>query len=186
MKQLIAMFSFLFLSVMSFAQTKVVTGKVTDENGVPVSNVSVFVRNTNMGTTTKADGTYSITLTQAAKQISFSAVEYNTASLAVPANGVLNVKLTALDNKLSDVVVVAYGTTKKSNFTGSAATITAKEFQDRPLTSVANALIGAAPGIATTSSNGQPGSSPAIRIRGFGSISASNDPLYIVNSFHFK
>ena len=181
MKQLIAMFSFLFLSVMSFAQTKVVTGKVTDENGVPVSNVSVFVRNTNMGTTTKADGTYSITLTQAAKQISFSAVEYNTASLAVPANGVLNVKLTALDNKLSDVVVVAYGTTKKSNFTGSAATITAKEFQDRPLTSVANALIGAAPGIATTSSNGQPGSSPAIRIRGFGSISASNDPLYIVD-----
>ena len=181
MKQLIAMFSFLFLSVMSFAQTKVVTGKVTDENGAPVSNVSVFVRNTNMGTTTKADGTYSITLTQAAKQISFSAVEYNTASLAVPANGVLNVKLTALDNKLSDVVVVAYGTTKKSNFTGSAATITAKEFQDRPLTSVANALIGAAPGIATTSSNGQPGSSPAIRIRGFGSISASNDPLYIVD-----
>ena len=181
MKQLIAMFSFLFLSVMSFAQTKVVTGKVTDENGAPVSNVSVFVRNTNMGTTTKADGTYSITLTQAAKQISFSAVEYNTASLAVPANGVLNVKLTALDNKLSDVVVVAYGTTKKSNFTGSAATITAKEFQDRPLTSVANALIGAAPGIATTSSNGQPGSSPALRIRGFGSISASNDPLYIVD-----
>ncbi len=185
MKQLIAMFSFLFLSVMSFAQTKVVTGKVTDENGAPVSNVSVFVRNTNMGTTTKADGTYSITLTQAAKQISFSAVEYNTASLAVPANGVLNVKLTALDNKLSDVVVVAYGTTKKSNFTGSAATITAKEFQDRPLTSVANALIGAAPGIATTSSNGQPGSSPAIRIRGFGSISASNDPLYIVDGVPF-
>ncbi len=181
MKQLIAMFSFLFFTVTAFAQTKVVTGKVTDENGAPVSNVSVFVRNTNMGTTTKADGTYSITLTQAAKQISFSAVEFNTASLAVPANGVLNVKLTALDNKLSDVVVVAYGTTKKSNFTGSAATITAKEFQDRPLTSVANALIGAAPGIATTSSNGQPGSSPAIRIRGFGSISASNDPLYIVD-----
>lgn len=181
MKQLIAMFSFLFFTVTAFAQTKVVTGKVTDENGAPVSNVSVFVRNTNMGTTTKADGTYSITLTQAAKQISFSAVEFNTTSLAVPANGVLNVKLTALDNKLSDVVVVAYGTTKKSNFTGSAATITAKEFQDRPLTSVANALIGAAPGIATTSSNGQPGSSPAIRIRGFGSISASNDPLYIVD-----
>ena len=181
MKQLIAMFSFLFFTVTAFAQTKVVTGKVTDENGAPVSNVSVFVRNTNMGTTTKADGTYSITLTQAAKQISFSAVEFNATSIAVPANGVLNVKLTALDNKLSDVVVVAYGTTKKSNFTGSAATITAKEFQDRPLTSVANALIGAAPGIATTSSNGQPGSSPAIRIRGFGSISASNDPLYIVD-----
>ena len=57
-KQLIFMFSFLLFSVVSFAQTRVITGKVTDENGVPVSNVSVFVRNTNMGTTTKADGTY--------------------------------------------------------------------------------------------------------------------------------
>jgi hypothetical protein len=181
MKQLFVMFSFLCFTVSAFAQTKVVTGKVTDENGAPVSNVSVFVKNTNTGTTTKADGTYSITLSQAVKQISFSAVEYNSANLTIPANNVLNVKLTASDNNLSDVVVVAYGTTKKSNFTGSAATITAKEFQDRPLTNVANALIGAAPGIATTSSNGQPGSSPAIRIRGFGSISASNDPLYIVD-----
>jgi TonB-linked SusC/RagA family outer membrane protein len=185
MKQLIVMFSFLFFTVSAFAQTKVVTGKVTDENGAPVSNVSVYVKGTKIGTTTKADGTYSINLTQPTKDISFSAVEYNTANLAVPANGVLNVKLTLLDNNLNDVVVVAYGTTKKSNFTGSAATITAKEFQERPLTSVANALIGAAPGIATTSSNGQPGSSPAIRIRGFGSISASSDPLYIVDGVPF-
>lgn len=180
-KQLIFMFSFLLFAVVSFAQTKVITGKVTDENGVPVSNVSVFVKNTNMGTTTKADGTYSITLTQAAKTLSFSAVEFTTLNATIPANGVLNVKLSPADNKLTDVVVVAYGTTKKTNFTGSAATVTAKEFQDRPLTSVANALIGAAPGIATTSANGQPGSSPAIRIRGFGSISASNDPLYVVD-----
>lgn len=185
MKQFILMFSFLFLTVTTFAQSKVVTGKVTDENGAPVSNVTVFVRNTNMGTTTKADGTFSITLTQAAKQISFSAVEYKTANFAVPSNNVLNVTLAAQENNLTDVVVVAYGTTKKSNFTGSAATITAKEFQNRPLTNVANALIGAAPGIATTSSNGQPGSSPAIRIRGFGSISASNDPLYIVDGVPF-
>ena len=181
MKHLIVMSSFLFFTVIAFAQTKVVTGKVTDENGAPVSNVSVFVKNTKMGTTTKADGTYSINLTEPAKEISFSVVDFNSANLAVPANGILNVKLTLSDNKLNDVVVVAYGTTKKSNFTGSAATISAKEFQDRPLTSVANALIGAAPGIATTSSNGQPGSSPAIRIRGFGSISASSDPLYIVD-----
>jgi TonB-linked SusC/RagA family outer membrane protein len=185
MKQSIVMFSFLFFTASAFAQTKVVTGKVTDENGVPVSNVSVYVKSTKTGTTTKADGTYSINLTQPAKDISFSAVEYNTVNLTIPANGVLNVKLTLLDNKLNDVVVVAYGTTKKSNFTGSAATITAKEFQDRPLTNVANALIGAAPGIATTSSNGQPGSSPAIRIRGFGSISASSDPLYIVDGVPF-
>lgn len=175
------MFSFLLFSVVSFAQTRVITGKVTDENGVPVSNVSVFVRNTNMGTTTKADGTYSISLTQAAKTLSFSAVEFTALNATIPANGVLNVKLSPADNKLTDVVVVAYGTTKKTNFTGSAATVTAKEFQDRPLTSVANALIGAAPGIATTSANGQPGSSPAIRIRGFGSISASSDPLYVVD-----
>ena len=180
-KQLIFMFSFLLFTVVSFAQTKVVTGKVTDENGVPVSNVSVFVKNTNMGTTTKADGTYSISLTQAAKTLSFSAVEFTSLNATIPANGVLNVKLSPADNKLTDVVVVAYGTTKKTNFTGSAATVTAKEFQDRPLTSVANALIGAAPGIATTTPNGQPGSSPAIRIRGFGSISASNDPLYVVD-----
>lgn len=185
MKQLIVMFSFLLFTVSVFAQTKVVTGKVTDENGAPVTNVTVFVKNTSMGTTTKADGTYSITLTQAAKQISFSAVEYKSVNLAVPANNVLNVKLAVLENNLTDVVVVAYGTTKKSNFTGSAATVTAKEFQDRPLTNVANALIGAAPGIATTSSNGQPGSSPAIRIRGFGSISASSDPLYIVDGVPF-
>ena len=116
MKQSIVMFSFLFFTASAFAQTKVVTGKVTDENGVPVSNVSVYVKSTKTGTTTKADGTYSINLTQPAKDISFSAVEYNTVNLTIPANGVLNVKLTLLDNKLNDVVVVAYGTTKKKQF----------------------------------------------------------------------
>lgn len=185
-KLLFFMFSFLFFAGTTFAQSKVVTGKVTDENGAPVANVSVFVKNTNVGTTTKADGTYSVSVPQASKLLSFSALEFNPLNLAIPANGVLNVQLTAVDNKLTDVIVVAYGTAKKSNFTGSAATVSAKEFQDRPLTNVANALIGAAPGIATTTANGQPGSSPAVRIRGFGSISASSDPLYIVDGVPYN
>ena len=85
------------------------------------------------------------------------------------------------ENAFDEVIVVAYGTTKKTSFTGSAQAVSSKKIEMRPITSATKALEGNVSGIQVTNGTGQPGSSPAIRIRGFGSINASNEPLYVVD-----
>jgi TonB-dependent SusC/RagA subfamily outer membrane receptor len=87
---------------------------------------------------------------------------------------------------MSEVVVVAYGNQRKESITGSVAVVSAEQLQTRMTTNITQALAGAAPGITATSGNGQPGSSAAIRIRGFGSVNASNSPLYVVDGFPYE
>jgi outer membrane receptor for ferrienterochelin and colicin len=86
---------------------------------------------------------------------------------------------------LSDVVVVAFGTAAREKFTGSATTISSEQIANRPISNVAQAIVGASPGVQTNAGSGQPGAAPEIRIRGFGSINASNDPLYVVDGCLF-
>ncbi|HEX4875459.1 MAG TPA: SusC/RagA family TonB-linked outer membrane protein, partial [Chitinophagaceae bacterium] len=174
----------LVLSAQLFAQ-RTVTGKVTDENGGPISGASVLVKGTKVGVSTAADGTYTITVPSGGKILVFSSVNFEELEQGIGTQNTISVKLKSQQKALDEVVVVTYGVAKKETFTGSAAKISAKDIQNRPLTNVGNALIGSAPGIAATTSNGQPGSSPTIRIRGFGSISASSDPLYVVDGVPF-
>src|SRR5690606_2791204 len=93
----------------------------------------------------------------------------------------LQIQMLATESELDEVVVVAYGTTTRETHTGSIAQITSEAIEKRPVTNAMNALVGAAPGIQSTQAGGAPGEAPAFRLRGFGSISASNSALYVVD-----
>lgn len=170
----------------AIAQNRTVTGKVTDEAGKPLANASVVVKGSRgTGTTTADDGSFSLSVPANATAIVVSSVNFAEQEIRLGSNSNFTISLKAASKDLDEVIVVAYGTAKKETFTGSAAKITAKAMENRPLTNVGTAIIGSAPGIATTTANGQPGSTPAIRIRGFGSINASSEPLYVVDGVPF-
>jgi len=161
------------------AQNIRVTGVVVgQEDGEPVIGASIMVKGTTLGTITNYDGEFTLEADRNARLI-VSYVGMVTQELPVQAN--MRISLQSDTQALDEVIVVAYGTQKKSSFTGSAAAIGSESFEKRPLTNISSALEGNAPGIQVTSAHGQPGESPEIRIRGFGSVNASNDPLYVLD-----
>jgi len=167
--------------ILVFSQGRQVTGTVTDERGNPLSGVSVMQKNTNNGTTTNAQGRFSLQNLAENAVLVFSSIGFKTAEATVNGNGVVNTTLQPDAQKLEEVIAVAYGTAKKGSFTGSASVIGEKEIKDQPTTSFQNALIGKAAGVQVTASTGQAGSVPSIRIRGIGSMNASNEPLYVID-----
>ncbi len=171
---------------MSVWAQKVITGKVTDPQGNPVPNVSVTIKGTKTGTITKEDGTYSITLPSNSSVIVISSVGYASQEISAGDRSNVSVTIVPAAGSMEEVVVVAYGTQKRESITGSVAKIGAEQLETRLTTNISQALAGAAPGISTTSGNGQPGSDAAIRIRGFGSINANSAPLYVVDGFPYE
>jgi TonB-linked SusC/RagA family outer membrane protein len=175
-----ALAAVLLFSIQLFAQ-KTVTGKVTDDKGNPIPNVSVVIKGTNTGTTTNIDGIYSLNAPQNATLV-FSSIDMATQEVKLGSQTSLSVTLMSANKSMDEVVVTAYGSNiKRSSFTGSAAQVTGKQFENRPISNALNALVGAAPGIQTTTPSGAPGSSPGIIVRGFGSFSLSSGPLYVVD-----
>ncbi len=167
------------------AQDVTVSGRVTssdEKEGLP--GVSVSVKGTTRGTTTDAQGNYKINA-PASSQLVFSFVGYVGQEIAVGNQSTIAVQLVPDVSNLEEVIVTTFGTAKRASFTGSAGVISAKQIQDRPINNIAQALSGSAPGVQTTAGSGQPGVAPTIRIRGFGSISSSNDPLYVVDGIPY-
>lgn len=183
-KLLVALIALLLFTGQLLAQ-KSVTGTVTDDKGNPIPNVSVVIKGTNIGTTTKADGTYSLTVPANANSLVFSVVDMAAQEIEIGGQSVISPSLKMEGNIMSEVVVVAYGTQKRESITGSISKIGADDLESRLTTNISQALAGAAPGISATSGNGQPGSSSALRIRGFGSVNASASPLYVVDGFPY-
>ncbi len=175
---LVAVVMFVFTAS---AQNRTVTGTVTDASGKPVANASVVVKGTNAGTSTNQKGEFTLQVPANGKVLEVSGIGFNTITYSLAGQSTINATLTSADKKLDEVVVVAYGTVKKGAATSAVTSIKADEFKNRPLTNITSALEGAAPGIQVLSANGQPGSSQTIRLRGFGSINASNDPLFVVD-----
>ncbi len=172
--------TFLFL-LTSFAQTKVVTGRVTDETGQPISKASVEVKGTNLGVATQADGTFSITVPNSATTLVVSGVDMVTREVAIT-DAPLMIALVSKPVTLQDVVVtVPYGTIKKSAFTGSENTISSATINKQQVTSVTRTLEGLVPGVIATNGGGEPGTGASILIRGVGSINATSAPLYVLN-----
>jgi len=162
------------------AQTRNVTGTVIDEYGDPVIGASVLVKGTTLGAVTNLDGQFTINNVPAsATTVQISYVGMVTVEEPIAPN--MQVTMRTDGQLIDEVIVVAYGTSKKSSFTGSAAVVGEKALEKRALTNVMSAIEGNAPGVQVTSGNGQPGQSPAIRIRGFGSINGSSSPLYVVD-----
>lgn len=181
---------FCIVAVMAFtfaasAQNRTITGKVTDDKGAPLEGVTIAAPNGKTAVTTDKAGNYTITIGNDVKRLLVTAIGFESYNINVGAGAVSNITLKTKDAKLDEVVVVAYGTQKKGNMTGSAANIGSDVLEKRPVTNISQALAGAAPGIAATSGNGQPGSGAALRIRGFGSINASSEPLYVVDGFPY-
>lgn len=183
---LMLMLGVLLISTSLLAQNRTITGKITDATGAALPNVSVTVKGTSVGTTTNNDGQFSLSLPANARALVLSSVGYERREVSIGNSINYDITLTAEDQSMNEVVVVAYGKQRKESITGSVSTIGAKQLESRVTTNITQALAGAAPGIAATTGNGQPGSSAAIRIRGFGSINASNSPLYVVDGFPYE
>ena len=180
-KKLTMFFVCMILSAgLAYAQTNVTGSVVSSEDGEPVVGATVkVVGATNIGTVSDINGAFSLTVPKGKTELEISYVGMKTRVLRVSSR--MNVTLEPDDNVLDEVMVVAYGTTKKSSFTGSAAAIDGDKLVSRPVTNVTKALDGQVTGVLTTSGSGQPGSGSSIVIRGFGSINASNSPLYVVD-----
>jgi len=167
---------------MLMAQGFRVTGTLTESaTGQPMPGVTVLVKGTNQGTATDIDGNYSIEVPDQNAVLVFSFVGYAAREIPVNGQSVINVTMEESAEMLDELIVVAYGTTKKESFTGSATVVKADVIEKAPVTSFEKALVGTVAGVQVSNISGQPGSGTEIRIRGMGSFSASNQPLFVVD-----
>src|SRR4030095_13860138 len=186
MRQIVMLIMATVLSVSHlWAQQRTITGKVTDETGNALANASIQVKGANTGTTSGPDGFYSLIVPSPAKALVFTYINMEESEVILGDQSVINVTLKKIDQALEEVVVAAYGVVKKEAFTGSVGAIKAKEIEKRLLGNVFRSIEGAIPGVVTTSGSGQPGNSIAIRIRGFGSFSATQEPLLVVDGIPY-
>ena len=186
-RKIMLLLACLFVGIgLATAQTQTVTGVViSEEDGQPVIGASVLVKDTQLGTITGIDGDFKLTnVPSSAKTIVISYIGMQTVEVAIKEN--IKVYMKSDSEMLDEVMVVAYGTAKKSAFTGSASVVKGEELEKRQVSNLTNALSGTVSGVQTTSSNGQPGTSATVRIRGIGSMYASNTPLYVVDGMPFE
>jgi TonB-linked SusC/RagA family outer membrane protein len=157
-----------------------ITGIVTGAAGEPLAGVSVQVKGTNNGTATGNKGEYSLTVDGAAI-LRFSYIGYLDKEMPVNGENIVNVQMSPSDKALDQLVVVGYGSQRKKDLTGAVSVVTAADIANRPIVDAGEALQGKAAGVQVVSNSGKPGAGLTIRIRGSSSISAGNDPLYIID-----
>ncbi len=160
-----------------------VTGTVTDTENQPVIGANVVVKGTTFGTLTDINGKYSINVPTTSSILTFSFIGFMTRELVVGTNTLIDVVLETEATALSEVVVVGYGTQKRANLTGSVSTVQGETLTDYPLPNAAIALQGKIAGVTINSIDGRPDATVKIRVRGGGSITQSNDPLFLVDGF---
>ena len=163
-------------------QQKTISGKVTDENGEPLPGVAVVIKGTTLGAVTNEDGNYSITNAPNDATLVFSFVGMISQEIPVNGQSQINVSLKPDYIGIEEVVAVGYGTMKKSDLTGSVASVTPEKLVDRPVTNVGEALQNKISGVQIIKQNtGAPYSNPQIRIRGTNSIYTDSEPLFVVD-----
>lgn len=160
---------------------KVVTGKVVNEAGDGLPGVSVVVKGTAKGTSTNQDGAFTINA-EVGETLLFSMVGYKTFSVVVGQENEISVTLQAEMLNMNEVIIVGYGTQRRSTLTGAISSVSGKTIAELPVASVESALQGRVAGL-TVTNNGEPGTSPIVRIRGISSISFASDPLYVIDGF---
>ena len=164
------------------AVDKIVTGKVvSSDDGATLPGVSIVVKGTKTGSNTDADGNFKINVTNDNATLVFSAVGFVAQEIVVGARSIVNVTLLVDQKSLNEVVVVGYGSQKKSQMTGAISSVSGKQIAELPITNARQALQGRAAGVDVTQAGSKPGQGPQVRIRGRRSFNASNDPLYVVD-----
>ncbi len=173
----------LLLSMDGYAQEGLtISGTVSDADlNEPLAGVNIVVNGTTIGTSTDVNGQYSIYVPNQETELVFSFIGYNEETIPVGNQNVINISLTPAIETLEDIVVIGYGTVKKSDATGSVTTVSSEDFNQGAITSAQDLLIGKTAGVVITTNSGAPGSGSTIRIRGGSSLNASNDPLVIVD-----
>ncbi len=166
------------------AQQKSVSGTISDETGQPLPGATVLVEGTSRGVATDFDGNYNIQVAEN-EVLVITYVGYGDQRIVIGSADNYSISLEP-SNELEEIVIVAYGTSSRESFTGSADTITSEDLQLRTITSPIAALEGTATGVQIISASGQPGSSPGIIIRGVGTLNGSTDPLYILDGIQFE
>ena len=177
-------FSLLLLSVVLLCTTALaqvsITGTVVQaSDNEPIIGATVTVVGTKTGTATDLDGKFTISVPNSNSMLNITYIGMT--PVTVKAQNGMTVELTSNAQDLDEVVVVAYGTAKKSELTGAVSQVTSQQIEARPVTSVTSALEGTTTGLVVNSTYGQPGEDAAIRIRGFASINGSNEPLYVID-----
>ncbi len=173
---------FIFLVNITLAQERTITGKVTSaDDGSTLPGVSIIVKGTTMGTITDIDGKYSISVPSDATTLLYSFIGMITEEMIIGEQTVIDMVLVSDILGLNEVVVIGYGTTKKGDATGSVTAISVKDFNKGAITSPQELLMGRTAGVQITTSGGAPGEGATIRIRGGSSLSASNDPLIVID-----
>ena len=171
----------LLLGYSLFAQQ--ITGKIADENNQPLPGVNIVIKGSTTGTVTDIDGKFSITVPGTNTIIEISYVGYRNQEFQVGNQTEFNITLLPDVTSLDEVVVIGYGTVKRRDLTGSVASVSAKQIKDVPVTSVEQAITGRLAGVQITTAEGSPDADVKIRVRGGGSITQDNSPLYIVDGF---
>ena len=170
----------IFVQLTAFAQTKV-SGTVKDANGEPIIGASVSVKGGSTGAVTDIDGNYSIANVSGKATLVFSYVGFVSQEVPVNNRSTINIKLLEDNNELNEIVVVGYGTMKKSDLTGSVSDLQSKDFNKGLVTSPSDLLQGRTAGVNITSNGGEPGGGVTIRVRGSNSIRSGQDPLYVID-----
>ena len=165
----------------AMAQDRRITGRVRDETGSGLPGVSVVLKGSQQGTTTDAEGQYSVPVSGSNPTLVYSYVGYLSQEVAVGNRTNIDLSLKADDKTLDEIVVIGYGTARKSDLTGAVASVKQSELQERPAPSLNQALQGRMAGVQVNNNSGRPGGRTTVRVRGFSSINSSNNPLYVVD-----
>lgn len=172
----------LVASFQLLSQQRTITGTVTDNSdGSTIPGVAILAKGTTQGTTTDINGQYSLTIDQSVKVLEFSFLGMRTEELEIGSSSVINVRMESDNIGLDEVVVIGYGSVKRSDLTGAVASVSMEKLAEMPATSFDKKLQGRVSGVQVTSLSGQPGGATSVKIRGGNSIMAGNEPLYVID-----
>jgi len=167
---------------MAWSQTRTISGKVTSsEDGAAAPGVNVVFKGTTSGTTTDAEGKYSLTVPDGATTLVFSFIGLKTEEVEIGDRTIIDTQMKSDLTQLSEVVVVGYGSTTKEAYTGTAKVVSADNVAKKNVPNVSRALMGEVAGVQVLNTSGQPGTIATVRIRGFGSANGNRDPLYVID-----
>ncbi|ANQ48090.1 TonB-dependent receptor [Flammeovirga sp. MY04] len=188
MKKLLRFFSLMLLMTIAFtstlyAQERKLTGTILDENKTPLPGVNVIVTGTSKGTTTDFEGNFSILVSESAKTLSFSYIGFFEQVVEIGNKTKFSIILKEDAKQLSEVVVVGYGQMEKKDVTGAMSSVKAEDFNQGVMSSPDQLIQGKIAGVQMTPSSGEPGAGVNIRVRGGTSLTASNEPLYVIDGF---
>ena len=179
--RIVLSFSFLIAITTCLSGQRTITGKVTDQDtGEGIIGANVVVQNTTVGTVTDFDGSYSLTVPESATMLVFSYTGYNTVEVPLTSESVVNIVL-GEGRLLDEFVLIGYGTVRRVDATGSVQSVSSESFNKGAITNAQELIVGKIPGVVVTVNDGAPGGDATIRIRGESSLTATRDPLYVID-----